>query len=246
MNELIVKTIIAKLLSAKKIVILTGAGVSAESGVPTFREAQTGLWANYKPEDLATPQAFKKDPEMIWSWYQWRRQLIAKVKPNPGHLAITAMQQALNHVSIITQNVDGLHQTAGSRDVIEFHGNIATNKCSTCHYSEINYDNETKEIPKCPSCNELLRPGVVWFGEAIPENASRASIALCEQADVFFSIGTSSLVYPAAGLVDICKQNHACIIEVNPNATPLTSSADIVISQASGKCLPLLIEAISQ
>jgi len=239
------KTIITKLRSAQQIVILSGAGTSAESGVPTFRDAQTGLWEKYKPEDLATPEAFANDPQMIWKWYQWRRQLIAKVNPNAGHRAITKLQENLKAVSVITQNVDGLHQIAGSTDVIEFHGNIRHNKCLACDVSESNSDNDTLIIPICPQCKNYLRPGVVWFGEGIPEQASRQSIKLSEKAEVFFSIGTSSQVYPAAGLVEIARQNDAMIIEVNPNSTPLSSSADYVFAEASGSFLPRLVDALT-
>lgn len=223
---------------------MSGAGSSAESGVPTFREAQTGLWAKYKPEDLATPGAFARDPQKIWKWYQWRRRLISQAKPNAGHLAITKLQKLLHSVSIITQNVDGLHQEAGSKSVIEFHGNIRYNKCSDGHHTELNTNNKTESIPLCPRCMNYLRPAVVWFGESIPEEASQQSIKLCEESDVFFSIGTSSQVYPAAGLVEISRNNNSLIVEVNPNSTPLTSTADYVFSEPSGSFLPKLLAAL--
>lgn len=236
MNDLI-----EKLKSAKRIVFMTGAGISAESGIPTFREAQTGLWENFKAEELATPQAFKKDPQLVWKWYQWRRQLIAENKPNPGHLAITQLQKSLKNVSLITQNVDGLHQEAGTQNVIEFHGNIRNNKCFHCEHIENNQDNSSDEIPICPNCKINLRPAVVWFGESIPEKASQNSINAATQADVFFSVGTSSQVYPAAGLVELARQNKAVVVEINPNATPLSSSADYVFAESASIALQRII-----
>jgi len=232
------------LLQAKSIVFMTGAGISAESGIPTFRDAQTGLWENFKPEDLATPQAFNKDPLLVWKWYQWRRQLIAENAPNKGHTAITELQNKLNSVHLITQNVDGLHQEANSKNVIEFHGNIRNNKCTVCQHEEQNTDLFSDEIPQCPNCKINLRPAVVWFGEAIPKYASEESAKLSAQTDVFFSVGTSSNVYPAAGLVELAKQNNATIVEVNPNATSLTSRADYVFAESASIALQRILKAI--
>ncbi len=233
------------LKQANNIVFMTGAGISAESGIPTFREAQTGLWEKFKAEELATPQAFEQDPLLVWKWYQWRRQLIAKNKPNPGHLAITKIQNELKHVTLITQNVDGLHQEAGTRDVIEFHGNIRNNKCSYCSHVENNSDNQSDVIPQCPNCEVNLRPAVVWFGESIPESASQQSMQAASQADLFFSVGTSSRVYPAAGLVELARQNKATIVEINPNATPMTSIADYVFAEPASVALQRIIEVLS-
>jgi len=238
------QALINQLKQAKNIVFMTGAGISAESGIPTFRDAQTGLWENYKAEELATPQAFEKDPQLVWKWYQWRRQLIAENKPNQGHDAITQLQQQLANVHLITQNVDGLHQESGSKNVIEFHGNIRNNKCSHCNHSETNIDNHSEYIPQCPTCKVNLRPAVVWFGESIPQYASEESIRLSSQADVFFSVGTSSNVYPAAGLVELAKQNNAVIVEVNPNATSLTSRADHVFAESASVALQRIIQKI--
>lgn len=219
--------------NANSIVFLTGAGVSAESGIPTFRDAQFGLWSNYRAEDLATQAAFSKDPNLVWDWYQWRRQLIADASANSAHLAITEFQRHYNKVTIITQNVDGLHQLAGAHDVIEFHGNIRNNKCNTCNYVQYNIDNTTSDIPECPRCKTYLRPAVVWFGEPIPEKASHASIQAVKVCDVLFSVGTSSQVHPAAGLAELARGNDALIIEINPNSTPLTSRADFVLPDAA-------------
>ena len=231
------------LRDARHICILTGAGVSAESGVPTFRDAQDGLWAKYEPQDLATPEAFLADPGLIWRWYRWRRELVAKAKPNAGHYAIARLSELVPRLTLITQNVDGLHQRAGSQDIIEFHGNLFDDRCfaeGTLHTADDKVD-----VPCCPDCGSDLRPGVVWFGEAIPEAASNESFAAASDCDVFLSIGTSSFVYPAAGLVDLAKQNGASIVEVNPNPTTHTAGFDFIIAGNSGRVLPELIELLA-
>lgn len=236
---------VASLIKASKgIAILTGSGVSAESGIPTFRDAQIGLWEQYKPEELATQQAFSQNPKIVWDWYQWRRQLVAESQPNDAHNLIAQLQKSYPFTRLITQNVDGLHQAAGSLDVIEFHGNITTNKCNVCQHVEVNSDNSSDAIPHCPACNIMLRPGVVWFGESIPPRASKLSIMAVKNCDLFFSIGTSSQVHPAAGLADLARQNNATIVEINPNATPLSSSADFVFQESASKTLKFLAQHI--
>lgn len=231
------KPLAEQVLNAQSICIMTGSGVSAESGIPTFRDAQTGLWEQFKAEELATPQAFKREPQLVWKWYQWRRQLVADAQPNAAHTVITQLQQQLSQVNIITQNVDGLHQEAGSHNVIEFHGNIRNNKCNACSYVEDNKNNSTDIIPECPQCNIKLRPAVVWFGESIPEHASDLALQAAQECDIFFSIGTSSLVHPAAGLAELARSNNAIIIEINPNATPLSSRADHVYAESASTVL---------
>ena len=183
--------------------MLTGAGVSAESGIPTFREAQTGLWEKYDPLELATPEAFLRDPELVWRWYRWRRELVARAQPNAGHIALAQLAQRVPRLTLVTQNVDGLHQRAGSADVVEFHGNLFENRC----FAEGCLVDVTADamVPTCPGCGALVRPGVVWFGEAIPGQALDASFAAATDCDVFLSVGTSSLVYPAAGLADVAR-----------------------------------------
>ena len=235
------QNLIERLKRAKNTVFMTGAGISAESGIPTFRDAQTGLWENYKAEELATPQAFAKNPLLVWKWYQWRRQLIEKNSPNAGHKIIARLQNELPGVHLITQNVDGLHQEAGSENVIEFHGNIRNNKCSHCDHVEVNKDNHSDDILQCPNCEVNLRPAVVWFGENIPEFASEESVRLSSQADVFFYVGTSSNVYPAAGLVELAKKNNALIVEINPNSTSLTSSVDYVFAESASAALQRIL-----
>src|ERR1039458_8802359 len=212
--------LIRQLAAAKSVTVLTAAGVSAESGVPTFRDAQTGLWAKFRPEDLATPRAFQRNPRLVWEWYAWRRKLVAGAKPNPAHRALAEMEKLFPQFHLITQNVDGLHQRAGSRNVVELHGNITRTKCFD-EGTIISSWHETGDVPpKCPNCGGLLRPDVVWFEEPMPEAemelAARAS-ATCE---IFFSIGTSTVVYPAASLPFAALRGGATVVEINPQPTP--------------------------
>jgi NAD-dependent deacetylase len=224
--------------------VLTGSGVSAESGVPTFREAQTGLWARFDPQELATPEAFERNPGLVWDWYAWRRKLVADARPNAGHLAISGMQELFPDLTLVTQNVDGLHQRAGSRDVIELHGNIRRTKCSLEGIEVEEYDG-TESPPVCPSCSAPLRPDVVWFGEMLPPGALESASEASRQSDVFLSAGTSSLVYPAAALPLEALENGATLVEVNPGETPLTSHVDHVLRGPAGNVLPRLIRELS-
>jgi NAD-dependent deacetylase len=223
--------------------VLTGAGVSAESGVPTFREAQTGLWSKYDPLELATPEAFERDPELVWRWYRWRRDLVARAAPNAGHHALAELQSLVPRLTLVTQNVDGMHQRAGSRDVIEFHGNIFANRCFAD--GRIVDADAGDGVPTCPDCGGYLRPGVVWFGEAIPEDALHAAFAAAADCDVFLSVGTSSLVYPAAGLADIARESGAVTIEVNPNPTDQSQRYTVSLRGNAGVVLPKLIESLA-
>jgi NAD-dependent deacetylase len=227
--------------SATHILVLTGAGISAESGIPTFREAKSGLWAKYHPEDLATPEAFQRNPRLVWEWYTWRRNLIQKAMPNPGHLALAAMEKLVPHFHLITQNVDNLHRIAGSQNIIEFHGNIFQTKCS---YEDIIIESwlETEDIPpRCPRCNHFLRPNVIWFGEPIPQQAITSVTNLIKNCEVFFSIGTSGLVEPAASLPITAHLQGSIFIEINLEHTPVTHLADFVLTGPSGIILPELI-----
>lgn len=242
-NCVIPGAMIEVLRDARHICILTGAGVSAESGVPTFRDAQDGLWAQYEPQDLATPEAFLADPALIWRWYRWRRELVAKADPNPGHYAIAQLSELVPRVTLITQNVDSLHQRAGSDEIIEFHGNLFDDRCfaeGTLHSAK-----DEMDIPICPDCGGHLRPGVVWFGEAIPQAALNESCAAASDCDVFLSVGTSSLVYPAAGMADLASENGACVVEVNPIPTTRAAGFDFVIAGKSGLVLPELLESLA-
>lgn len=232
-----------KLRKARHIAVFTGAGVSAESGVPTFRDAQTGLWSQFRAEDLATPEAFRRDPITVWNWYAWRRELIRKVKPNPAHLAIARLEQLVDSVTVITQNVDGLHRLAGSTDVIELHGNLWDNFCSSCgrHAEQIS---DTGEVPpRCTHCNGLLRPGVVWFGEALPMPAWARAADVLEEAELFFCIGTSSLVEPAASLPRQARAYGRTVIQINPQATSHDEIAQYVLRGKAGEVMPALLHA---
>lgn len=224
--------------------MLTGSGASAESGVPTFRDAQTGLWEQYNPLDLATPEAFVADPALIWRWYRWRRELVAKAAPNPGHVAIAKLASIVPELTLITQNVDGLHQRAGSTGVVEFHGNLFTDRC----FSEgvvVTGGDDTAPIPVCDTCGGMLRPGVVWFGESIPSQALHTATTAAGNCDVFLSIGTSSVVWPAAGLAESARSNGATVIEINLDTTPQSGLSHHCIQGKSGEVLPELISSLS-
>ena len=219
---------------------MTGAGISAESGVPTFRDAQSGLWANDRPEELASPQGFQRNPERVWNWYQHRRDMIAKVEPNEGHQRIVSLQHLVDAFHLITQNVDGLHQRAGSSEVIELHGNIHHTICFDHGHRIDKWKATSTPPPKCPVCDSLLRPGVVWFGEGLPESAMQKAESTASSCEVFFSVGTSSVVYPAAGLAHAAKHSDAILIEINPEGTPLSQEADFIFRMSASKALILI------
>jgi NAD-dependent deacetylase len=233
------------LRSSSRTVVLTGSGISAESGVPTFREAQTGLWERFEPQELATPEAFERDPRLVWDWYAWRRKLVAQAAPNPGHLALAEMQDLGQNFTLVTQNVDGLHQRAGSRDVIELHGNIRQTRCSV-EGVEVEEFEESGSPPVCPSCGGPLRPDVVWFGEMLPSGALDAASDAARGADLFLSVGTSSLVYPAAALPYEALESGATLVEINPGQTPLTPHANYALRGSAGDVLPRLIRELSE
>jgi len=231
------------LQNANSVTVLTGAGISAESGIPTFRDAQTGIWVNYKPEELATLEAFRTNPQLVWDWYQWRRGLISMADPNPGHRVLAKMQNYFQEFSLITQNVDGLHQSAGSRNVIEMHGNIMRNKCFYCdRVINETLSQKSDEIPQCHHCGGLMRPDVVWFGENLSQETIQSAWDATEKCDVFFTIGTSALVQPAASLPVIALQNPATVIEINPLKTHFSDIATFHLQGKSGEILPILVE----
>jgi NAD-dependent deacetylase len=234
-----------RLAAAKRVTVLTGAGVSAESGVPTFRDAQTGLWATFRPEDLATPGAFRRNPRLVWEWYAWRRELVAGVNPNPAHLALVEMETFFPEFHLITQNVDGLHQRAGSGKVIELHGNITRTKCFE-EGTIISSWRDTGDVPpKCPDCGGLLRPDVVWFEEPLPEAELELATSASDTCDVFLSIGTSAMVFPAASLPFAALRGKATVVEINPQPTPLSEQAHFVLTGAAGVVLPELLAAVN-
>ena len=236
--------LVSLLRSAAKLVALTGAGVSQESGLRTFRDAQTGLWAQYKPEELASPQAFARDPKLIWDWYAWRREAVKGVRPNPGHYALTEMETHAPHFTLITQNVDGLHRMAGSQHLLELHGNIQRVRCADCSTVAETWDEESDAIPRCAVCGGLLRPDVVWFGEALPRDQLEAAVEAARACEVFFSIGTSGVVQPAASLAFAAHNRGAAVVEINAEPTPLTSKANFALHGKSGEILPRLVQEV--
>jgi NAD-dependent deacetylase len=235
----------AALRAAKRIVASTGAGISAESGLSTFRDAQTGLWAKYRPEDLATPQAFLRNPRMVWDWYEWRRGFVAEARPNDGHRALARIEAARPDFLLVTQNVDGLHARAGSRNLVELHGNIRRSVCFDRHHPAESWPPTDDPPPLCPQCGSLLRPDVVWFGEALPQEALKHALAAAAQCDLFLSIGTSTTVYPAAELPFIAGSNGATVVEINPEPTPLSRHADFVLREKASVALPAITAAIA-
>ncbi|HID16049.1 MAG TPA: NAD-dependent deacylase, partial [Candidatus Atribacteria bacterium] len=241
-EELIEKAAIA-LMKSDFAVGLTGAGISAESGIPTFR-GKNGLWSKFKAEELATPQAFKRNPNLVWEWYKWRMEKIFNTKPNLGHYALVELEQLGILKYIITQNVDGLHQIAGSKFIIELHGSIRRGRCIKCRYI-VAFDKPPRDIPpRCPECNNLLRPDVVWFGEPIPEDKLKRAIKLFSIADVALIIGTSGVVQPAGYLPYITKEHGGIIIEINIRSSAITSIADIFINEKASYALTKIVSFI--
>lgn len=224
--------------------VLTGAGASQESGLRTFRDAQTGLWAQYKPTELASPEAFANNPKLVWDWYAWRREAVKGVRPNPGHYALVEIEKRVSYFTLITQNVDGLHHMAGSQNVLELHGNIQRVRCSECYIVADIWGDDTESVPTCQSCGGLLRPDVVWFGESLPRDQLEAAVEAARTCDVFFSIGTSGIVQPAASLPFAARNRGARVVEINTEPTPLTAKADYFLQGKSGEILPELVKAV--
>ncbi|MCE4614304.1 MAG: NAD-dependent deacylase [Desulfurococcales archaeon] len=244
MEENVVEVVAKWINESTYTVVLTGAGVSAESGIPTFR-GKDGLWNKYRPEELATPEAFHSNPLRVWEWYKWRMGLIAKAKPNPAHIVLAKMQKENMIGPIITQNVDGLHQRASAIDVVELHGNIWRVICTSCGYTS-KLDHPPEEIPPhCPKCGGLLRPGVVWFGEPLPDQAVRRAFQEASHAKLMLVVGTSLQVYPAAYLPVLAKNYNGRVIVVNPTPTPFDNEADLVIHEKAGMFFEELGERIS-
>ena len=233
---------IERVKSAGSVVFFTGAGISAESGIPIFR-GKDGIWNKLKPEELANFDAFLNNPEMVWEWYEHRKQIIKKSKPNPAHLVIAKMQDYLSNVVVVTQNIDNLHKRAGSKIVYELHGNIERNyciKCNTMYNGEIEF---IDGVPKC-KCGGLIRPDIVWFGEFLPQDQFSASENAVEKCDVFFIVGTSAVVYPAASLIYTAKENKAYLIEVNIERTEISNIVNESYFGKAGEILPQIFEKI--
>ena len=228
------------LKQASSVAVLTGAGVSAESGVPTFR-GKNGLWKQYRAEDLATPQAFARDPKLIWEWYDWRRGLLAQAKPNPGHRALAEIEKLVPKFTLITQNVDDLHEQAGSRTVLHVHGSIWMVRCLDCGRETPDKRSPIPKLPPRCECGGVLRPGVVWFGEPLPTRVWSDAETAARDADLFLVVGTSAVVYPAAGLAQIAKRAGARVVEVNIAETALSAAIDEFLQGPSGELLPQLI-----
>ncbi|HEX4524233.1 MAG TPA: NAD-dependent deacylase [Casimicrobiaceae bacterium] len=237
------QSLVGAIAAARRIAVLTGAGISAESGVPTFRDAQTGLWAQFDPQKLATPEAFRRNPKLVWDWYAWRRKLVSRAEPNAGHRALAVLEGRVSDFVLITQNVDGLHRRAGSQNVVELHGNIGRVKCSRENTIVEHWIEVGDEVPRCAGCGALLRPDVVWFEEMLPEGALRAAENAARRCQLLLVVGTSAEVYPAAALPDYAKLAGATIVEVNPNPTPLSDAADYVLRAPAGVVLPALVAA---
>lgn len=246
------KKLIERLQHAQHIVVFTGAGVSQESGVPTFRDAMTGLWENFDAGMLATPLAFAKEPDLVWGWYEWRRALVSSRQPNPAHLVIAAMASKVPKLTIITQNVDDLHERAGSTQVIHLHGSLHHPRCRACGRPHVLPLEPLVEPeggrrlmpPKCAHCGGRIRPGVVWFGEELPGDNWRQSKNAVRTCDILFSIGTSSLVYPAAQLPSDAAENGACVIQINPQRTDLDQIAHYNLKGKAGEVMPMLFNAV--
>lgn len=237
--------LIEQFSSAKSVAVLTGAGVSAESGIATFRDPD-GLWSKFNPAELASAKGFMSNPELVWEWYNHRRKVVYDTTPNPGHHAIAEMEGLFDDFTLITQNVDGLHEIAGSKNIHELHGSIIKNHCFSCGtpYNAA-IDLESKQLPAC-ECGGQIRPSVVWFGEMLPEKALSESEKAAMRADIFISAGTSGEVYPAAGLPGIAKRHGALTIDVNKTKSLLSSSADYFLEGSSGEVFPMLLAKIKE
>ena len=243
----------AALAAARRVVVFTGAGISAESGVPTFR-GPGGLWKQYRPDQLATPDAFARDPALVWEWYRWRRGLVAQCEPNAAHTALAAWMRRRDSVTLITQNVDDLHERAGTPELIKLHGSLFVDRCVRCDYSDARHREDTgtaaqrhgndspePAIPSCPECKALLRPGVVWFGEMLPPEELAAAFGAAARADACLVIGTSGAVYPAAGIVHTAREAGATVIVVDPGDTEYDAVADIRLTGPAGELVPPLL-----
>lgn len=233
------------LATAEAVCVSTGAGMSAESGVPTFRDAQTGYWSKFKPEELATPQAFVRDPKFVWAWYRQRRAQLARIRPHRGHELLAEWERRVPDWTLVTQNVDGLHQRAGSQNVVELHGRLDEARCVGCDHRVVGLD-DMGEDPRCGRCGERMRPGVVWFGEALPPGAIEAAYAAARACDLMLVIGTSGVVQPAASLAEIAHLHGAHVVEINPQPTPISLVADVCLRAACGPALAAVDQAWSR
>jgi NAD-dependent deacetylase len=234
------------LQQVESICVLTGAGVSAESGVATFRGVD-GLWSKLKPEELANFDAFMRNPELVWEWYNYRKQIVHDVKPNPAHYALVRLEELVKEFTLVTQNVDNLHYRAGSKKVLELHGNIERSYCIDCGKIAENVEVTTeKKVPRCSFCNGLIRPDVVWFGEMLPEGVFEAATEAARQCELFLIIGTSAVVYPAAGLPMTARNQGAYVVEVNTEPTEISHTVNETLLGKAGEVLPQLITMLEE
>jgi NAD-dependent deacetylase len=245
------------LAGAGRVVVSTGAGMSRESGIPTFRDAQEGLWARFDPEELATEAGFRAAPSRVWSWYSYRRRLMSRCRPHPGHHALVQLEAMVREFALVTQNIDGLHQASGSSDVIELHGSIHRDRCLDCGRQAepaarpgaaagAEFEEAEEEPPRCEACGSYLRPDVVWFGEMLPRDATERAWDLASRCDVLLVVGTSGMVWPAAELPHLARRAGARVIEINPRPSEVTPVADIFLGGPAGEVLPRLAAAIEE
>jgi NAD-dependent deacetylase len=227
--------------TTESICVLTGAGISAESGVETFR-GSNGLWSKLKPEELANFEAFMRNPELVWEWYNYRKKIIHDVKPNPAHVALARLQDLVSDFTLVTQNIDNLHIRAGSKNVLELHGNIERSYCIGCGKFAVNVEvTPEKKVPHCPSCNGIIRPDIVWFGEMLPEGVFEEATEAARRCELFFSVGTSAVVYPAAGLPRIARNHGAYVVEINMERTEISHTVHESLLGKAGELLPQLV-----
>lgn len=251
-SQLPIAQVAQALYTSTRLVVFTGAGVSKESGLHTFRDALDGLWAKYDPQELATPMAFERNPKLVWDWYMYRRAMLADAAPNPGHYAIVELEAYIAQVTVVTQNIDGFHAAVGSTDVIELHGNLVRDKCfANCQgtptivdTTQLTWDKDAGP-PRCPHCQQAyVRPDVVWFHEILPEEALRRAMDLSAEADTMLVVGTSGVVYPANRLPVLAKRAGATVIDVNPTPSQITGIADYYLPAPSGEVLPQVLAAL--
>lgn len=247
-NEEVFQNTVQWLGNARRVVVFTGAGVSAESGIPTFRDQLTGLWAKFDPAQLATPSAFRNKPGLVWGWYEWRRDLVAKTGPNPAHAAIAALAQHVPELVVVTQNVDDLHERAGSENVIHLHGSLQHARCFACarpyelaECASSGLSGGYVEPPRCTHCNGKIRPGVVWFGEELPQPELRTAFKSAQNADLLLSVGTSAMVYPAARIPEIAREHGAHVVHINTE--PVDTTDATTLTGQAGEWLPKLLRA---
>ena len=241
--------LVGSLRKAQRIAVLTGAGISAESGIPTFRDKQTGLWEKFDATELATPVAFSRDPALVWGWYEWRRMQILRAEPNAAHRGLATMAERAPRFSLITQNVDDLHERAGSQNVIHLHGDLARPHCEACRQPYVHPESIPQlpdggipiEPPRCQACGARVRPGVVWFGENLPQLQWLAALEAVSTCEVFLSLGTSAVVQPAASLIDVANRAGAVSVQINPNPTDTDGTVAFALRGPAGQMLPQLV-----